>query len=122
MLVENGFDSLEEIAYLPKEELLVDELDEATVDALKENAKATLNNPLELKRAVGMGELVGLGLSENERNILQANEVFNNQDVADLAAFELQDLLPGMSEEKAGEIVLKARSKVPQEEAELVAS
>lgn len=122
VLVENGFDSLEEIAYLPKEELLVDELDEATVDALKENAKATLNNPLELKRALGMGELVGLGLSETERNLLQSNEVLNNQDVADLAAFELQDLLPGMSEEKASEIVLKARSKVPQEEAELIAS
>ncbi|STU96795.1 transcription termination protein NusA [Klebsiella pneumoniae] len=40
VLVEEGFSSLEELAYVPMKELLeIDGLDEATVEALRERAK-----------------------------------------------------------------------------------
>ncbi len=43
MLVEEGFSSLEELAYVPMKELLeIDGLDEATVEALRERAKNAL--------------------------------------------------------------------------------
>ncbi len=43
VLVEEGFSSLEELAYVPMKELLeIDGLDEATVEALRERAKNAL--------------------------------------------------------------------------------
>lgn len=46
MLVEEGFSTLEELAYVPMKELLeIDGLDEPTVEALRERAKNALTTP-----------------------------------------------------------------------------
>lgn len=56
MLVEEGFSSLEELAYVPMKELLeIDGLDEATVEALRERAKNALTT-LALAQEESLGD------------------------------------------------------------------
>lgn len=51
MLVEEGFSTLEELAYVPMKELLeIDGLDEPTVEALRERAKNALTTPRWLRK------------------------------------------------------------------------
>ncbi|NHW22511.1 transcription termination/antitermination protein NusA, partial [Escherichia coli] len=54
--VEEGFSSLEELAYVPMKELLeIDGLDEATVEALRERAKNALTT-LALAQEESLGD------------------------------------------------------------------
>lgn len=109
ILVENGFTSLEEIAYLPLQELDVLELGEETTQALRDNAKETLNNPASLIKAEGAGELISLGFSHEDVTKLQEEGIFGSNEIADLATFELQDLLTHLSDNDAQHIIMKAR-------------
>lgn len=114
LLVENGFSSVEEVAYLPRAEFDVEELDDETIDALRENARITTENKELLKSSVGAGELIGLGFDDNEVNVLQKNHVFGQQDVADLAVFELQDIFNQMDDVTAQKIIMLARKHDPR--------
>jgi N utilization substance protein A len=109
MLISEGFSTLEEIAYVPRQELYVEGLDDETIDALRTNAKDTLSDPIALAKAVGNGELLLLGLDASQRETLQSNGVFANNDVADLATFELVEFVPEMEEQLASQIIMKAR-------------
>jgi len=111
ILMENGFTSLEEVAYLPRAEFDVEELDDETIDALRENAKQTLSNAAALVIANGAGELVGLGFSVEEMEQLQQANIFGNSEMADLAAFELQEILPSLSDEEAQQFIMKSRKQ-----------
>ena len=54
VLVEEGFSTLEELAYVPIKELLeIDGLDEDTVEALRERAKAALTTLARHKKKAG---------------------------------------------------------------------
>jgi len=108
-IVENGYNSIEEIAYLPIHELELDDLDEETINALKANAKDTLADKEKLSKADSIQTLYSLGFNEAEVNLLMENNLFICQDIADLSTYDLQDVIPDIDLTKAKDIIMKAR-------------
>ncbi|MFY9178250.1 MAG: transcription termination factor NusA [Venatoribacter sp.] len=115
LLVEEGFTSLDEIAYVPIEEMLeIDGLDEDIVNALRSRAKDVL-----LTRAIATEEkLEGakpaddlLNMEGMERHIalfLASRGICTMEDLAEQSIDELLDI-EGMTEEKAAELIMTAR-------------
>ena len=116
VLVEEGFSTLEEIAYVPIEEMLaIEGFDEDIVQELRKRAEDAL-----LTKAIANEEALGdaqpaddlLEMEGMERQLafkLAANEVVTMDDLADLAITELLDIAPDLSEAKAAVLILKAR-------------
>lgn len=109
-IYENGFDSIEEIAFLSNEELNLEELDDETLLVLKKNAKDSLANPSVLNHIKNINELVALGFYGAESELLIANKVYSKEDVADLSTYDLTDIIEGFDEERAKKIILLARA------------
>jgi N utilization substance protein A len=114
LLVANGFSSLEEIAYVPKEELLaIKEFDEEIVEELRNRANDTL-----LTQALTGGQSVGgtpeasllemEGMTESLANRLAAMGITTMDELAEQSVDELL-ALEGMTEKKAGALIMKAR-------------
>ncbi|KTD19711.1 transcription termination factor NusA [Legionella londiniensis] len=114
ILVANGFSSLEEIAYVPKDELLsIEEFDEEIVDELRSRANDSL---LTQALASGQtategsdGDLLSLeGMTEELAEQLKGAGITTVEELAEQSVDELQELT-GMTEEKAGALIMKAR-------------
>jgi N utilization substance protein A len=112
LLVENGFNTVEEVAYVPKDEFAELDLDDETVAELKARAKEYLSNQELIAIEAKNKELISLGFSHDEIGELNKNEVYNKSDVADLGTFDLLDFLPTMGEDKAKDVIMKARDLV----------
>lgn len=125
ILVQEGFTTVDEVAYVPAEELLkIDEFDEAIVEELGNRARDWL-----LTQAIageetldGAGapaeDLLALeGMDEGLAYELAARGVCTQEDLAECATDELMDL-EGMTEERAGELIMKARAPWFEDEAE----
>ncbi|WMQ74440.1 MAG: Transcription termination/antitermination protein NusA [Sodalis sp.] len=116
VLVEEGFSSLEELAYVPINELLeIQGLDKETVKALRERAKSVLTTlalAQEENRGAGVPAEDMLGLPELERDMafkLAARGVCTLEDLAEQSVDDLSDI-EGLSSEKAGELIMAARN------------
>ncbi|AGR60553.1 transcription termination/antitermination protein NusA [Salmonella bongori] len=116
VLVEEGFSTLEELAYVPMKELLeIDGLDEPTVEALRERAKnalATLAQAQEesLGDNKPADDLLNLeGLDRDMAFKLAARGVCTLEDLADQGIDDLADI-EGLTDEKAGELIMAARN------------
>ncbi|ECF7064742.1 transcription termination/antitermination protein NusA [Salmonella enterica subsp. enterica] len=116
VLVEEGFSTLEELAYVPMKELLeIDGLDEPTVEALRERAKnalATLAQDQEasLGDSKPADDLLNLeGLDRDMAFKLAARGVCTLEDLADQGIDDLADI-EGLTDEKAGELIMAARN------------
>ncbi|TKK18842.1 transcription termination/antitermination protein NusA [Enterobacter cancerogenus] len=116
VLVEEGFSTLEELAYVPMKELLeIDGLDEATVEALRERAKNALTT-LALAQEESLGDnkpaddLLNLeGLDRATAFKLAARGVCTLEDLAEQGVDDLADI-EGLTDEKAGELIMAARN------------
>ncbi|HKS32240.1 MAG TPA: transcription termination factor NusA [Enterobacteriaceae bacterium] len=116
MLVEEGFSSLEELAYVPIKELLaIDDLDEATVETLRERAKNALTT-MALAKEESLGDnkpaddLLNLeGLDREMAFKLAARGVCTLEDLAEQGVDDLSDI-EDMTDEKAGELIMAARN------------
>lgn len=116
VLVEEGFSSLEELAYVPMKELLeIDGLDEDTVEALRDRAKAALTT-LALAQEESLGDqkpaddLLNLaGLERSMAFKLAARGVCTLEDLAEQGIDDLADI-EGLSDEQAGELIMAARN------------
>ncbi|QMV53224.1 transcription termination factor NusA [Ewingella americana] len=116
VLVEEGFSTLEELAYVPMKELLeIDGLDENTVDALRERAKEALTT-LALAQEESLGDnkpaedLLNLaGLERSMAFKLAAHGVCTLEDLAEQGVDDLADI-EGLSDEQAGELIMAARN------------
>ncbi|TPG61597.1 transcription termination factor NusA [Ewingella americana] len=116
VLVEEGFSTLEELAYVPMKELLeIDGLDEDTVDALRERAKEALTT-LALAQEESLGDnkpaedLLNLaGLERSMAFKLAAQGVCTLEDLAEQGVDDLADI-EGLSDEQAGELIMAARN------------
>ena len=116
LLVEEGFSSLEELAYVPINELLeIDGLDEDTVEALRDRAKNALTT-LALAKEESLGDtkpaddLLGLeGLEREMAFKLAAIGVCTLEDLAEQGVDDLTDI-DGLSDERAGELIMAARN------------
>jgi N utilization substance protein A len=113
LLIAEGFASLEQVAYVPLEEMLeIESFDEDTVNELRSRAKeALLTMEIAHEESVGVVvlELRDLeGLSSAQLDKLAENGVHTLDDLADLAVDELTDLT-GQSEDEAKALIMKAR-------------
>jgi N utilization substance protein A len=116
VLVEEGFTTLEEIAYVPMEEMLaIEGFDEEIVDELRNRAKDAL-----LTKAIAKEEALGdvkpaddlLEMRTMTRELafkLAGNEVVTMEDLAELAVPELLDIAPDLSEDDAAQYIMIAR-------------
>jgi N utilization substance protein A len=111
ILIAEGFSSLEEVAYVPMQEMLeIESFDEDTVNELRTRAKDALLT-MEIARQGGtvsqeLRDLEGLTPALIEK--LQAAGVNTRDDVGDLATDELVDIV-GIDEAQATTIIMKAR-------------
>ncbi|MEM0909399.1 MAG: transcription termination factor NusA [Pseudomonadota bacterium] len=118
VLAEEGFTTLEEIAYVPASELLeIDGLDEDVVDELRNRAKAALTtqalaNEESLEAAEPEEDLLNLeGLDRHLAFVLASRGVNNLEKLAEQGTDEISDI-EELNEEKAGELIMAARNIV----------
>jgi N utilization substance protein A len=113
LLVAEGFTSLEQVAYVPLEEMLeIESFDEDTVSELRARAKDALLT-MEIASEEDIGdvalELRDLsGLTSELIAKLAENGVHTLDDLADLAVDELTELT-GHSDDEAKALIMKAR-------------
>ncbi len=113
ILIEEGFSSLEEIAYVPLNEMLeIEAFDEDTVHELRNRARDAL-----LTQAIATEEKVeGValdlksldGMTSELLAKLAEHEIQTRDDLAELAVDELTEMT-GVDEEAAKALIMKAR-------------
>jgi len=116
LLAEEGFTSLEEIAYVPTAELLdIDGMDEDIVEQLRERAKAALTTQAlaseeSLENAEPAEDLLNLeGLEKHLAYVLASRGVITLEDLAEQGVDEIADI-EELDETKAGELIMAARN------------
>ncbi len=114
ILVQEGFTTLEEVAYVPLEEMLeIESFDEATITELRSRARnALLNAALvnEEKVEHGIGDLLKLdGMDDDLARDLAAKGVVTQEHLADLDVEELVEL-SGLDEDRANALIMAARA------------
>lgn len=115
ILVAEGFSTVEEIAYVPAAELLaVEGFDEDIVEELRARARdALLNDALaveeEMEDHKPAEDLLAVeGMDEATAYAIAGHGVITKQDLADLATFELLDMVD-MDEAQAAALIMAAR-------------
>ncbi|MBC7609111.1 MAG: transcription termination/antitermination protein NusA [Polaromonas sp.] len=117
ILIHEGFTSLEEIAYVPLQEMLeIESFDEDTVHELRSRAKdVLLTMEIALEEGAEAAEPVSQDLNDVEGLTpeliakLQAGGIHTRDDLADLAGDELSEIT-GQSEDEATTLIMKARA------------
>ena len=114
ILVHEGFSTLEEIAYVPIDELIqIEAFDEDTVNELRSRASAVI-----LKEAISNEEKIQSpaddllnmeGMDSDTAKLLASKSIITMEDLAELAADELLDIVK-MDEERAKELIMTARA------------
>lgn len=113
ILVQEGFSTLEEIAYVPLAEMLeIDAFDEDTVEELRKRARAALLTEAiakEEKVEEAAEDLLTLeGMDDATAHLLASKGIATMDDLAELAIDELVELT-AMDEERAKALIMKAR-------------
>lgn len=116
LLIEEGFTSLEEVAYVPVKELLsIEGFDEETVNELRSRAKnALLTEALAAEETAIHQEssdslLEVTGMDNQLASILTSRGILTKEDLAELSVDDLKDI-QGLSESKAAELIMAARA------------
>ncbi len=116
LLINEGFASLEEVAYVPATEFMeIGDFDEETVEELRNRAKAALTTQAlaseeSLEGAEPAEDLLALeGLEKHLALVMASKGVVTLEDLAEQAIDELVDITE-LSEEKAGELIMAARN------------
>jgi len=116
MLVQEGFTSLEEVAYVPLEEMLeIEGLDEDIVNELRTRAKDALLNLAiaseeKLEEAEPAEDLLSMdGMDRHLAFVLASQGVITMEDLAEQSIDDLIDI-DGMDEAKAGALIMTARA------------
>lgn len=120
ILVQEGFSSLDEVAYVPISEMLeIEEFDAEIVDTLRDRAKEVL-----LTQAIAKEETLKEpdeslmtmdGMTKELAYTLAEREVTSMDDLAELSVDELMEI-DGMDEERAAELIMTARAPWFEEE------
>ncbi len=116
VLVDEGFTSLEEVAYVPLEEIAnIDGFDEEIAEELRDRAKDSL-----LTQAIASEEQLGetepaedlLSMDGMERHLaflLASKGIVTMEDLAEQAVDDIVDI-EGLDEQRAGELIMTARA------------
>ena len=125
ILVQEGFSSIDEVAYVPKSEMLeVEEFDEDMVDELRGRAKDVLltraiTNEEGLSDKVPAEDLLNMeGMDSALANKLAKNGIVTMEDLAEQSVDDLLEI-DAMDEELAAKLIMTARAPwfVEQEQA-----
>lgn len=113
ILVEEGFSTLEEVAYIPIEEMLeIQEFDRETIEELRNRARnALLTDAIATEEKIGHASEALLALEGMDIELvreLAAKGISTQEELADLAADDLVELT-GIDFERASKIIIKAR-------------
>jgi len=115
ILVQEGFTSVEEVAYVPIEEMLdIEEFDEDIVEELRNRAKDVL-----LTKAIASEELLGdekpaddllnmEGMDEKLAFKMAAKGIVTMEDLAEQSVDEIVEI-EGLDDERAAQLIMKAR-------------
>lgn len=116
MLADEGFTSLEEIAFVPVAELLeIDGLDEEIIEALRDRAKEAITTQAlaseeTLEGSEPAADLLALdGLERHLAFVLASRGVITLEDLAEQGVDEISDI-EELDEAKAGELIMAARN------------
>ncbi|PMR81143.1 transcription termination factor NusA [Halomonas urumqiensis] len=116
LLVEEGFTSLEEVAYVPVEEMLeIEEFDEDLIEELRARAKDELLNLAiaseeELDGAQPADDLLEMeGMERHLAFILASRGIVSMEDLAEQSVDDLMDI-EGMDEGRAAALIMTARA------------
>jgi len=116
ILVQEGYSSMEEMAYVPTKELLaIDEFDEAIVEELRSRARDVL-----LTRAIASEEIIDdaepaedllslEGMDKSLAYVLASRGVITREDLAEQAVDDLLEI-DELDEVRAGELIMAARA------------
>ena len=114
ILVQEGFSTLEEVAYVPLTEMLeIDAFDEATVNELRSRARNAL-----LTQAIASEEKVEHdiedllkveGMDNDTARLLASKGVGTQEELADYATDDLVEAT-GLDEERAKTLIMAARA------------
>jgi N utilization substance protein A len=114
ILVQEGFSSLEEIAYVPLSEMIeIEAFDEDTVNELRKRARdAILTEAIAKEEKVeeaSEGLLTMEGMDAETAHLLASKGVSTMEDLADLAVDDLVELT-AMDAERAKQLIMTARA------------
>ncbi|MFM9271534.1 transcription termination factor NusA [Halomonas elongata] len=116
LLVEEGFTSLEEVAYVPVEEMLeIEELDEELIEELRARAKDELLNLAiaseeELDGAQPADDLLAMdGMERHLAFILASRGIVTMEDLAEQSVDDLIDI-EELDDERAASLIMTARA------------
>jgi N utilization substance protein A len=117
ILVQEGFTNLEEVAYVPKQELLtVEGFDEGLVDELRTRARDAL-----LTTAIAQEEKISLsdpaadllemeGMDEHTAHLLASHGIKTREELAEQSVDELTEIEGIGDEERIKELIMTARA------------
>lgn len=115
VLVEEGFTSLEEVAYVPVEEMLqIDGFDEDIVNELRSRAKDVLLTQAiaseeKLEDAKPAEDLLNMeGMDQHLALVLASHGICTMEDLAEQSVDDLLDI-EGINEDKAAQLIMTAR-------------
>ncbi len=115
ILVEVGFTSVEEVAYVPRDEMLaIEEFDSDMVDVIKERAKdALLINAIAFEEKIETSEpaddLLNMeGMDQDLAYKLASEGIVTMNDLAEQSVDDVLEFL-GMDETRAAELIMNAR-------------
>ncbi|GAB1595934.1 transcription termination factor NusA [Lysobacter claricitrinus] len=119
ILVSEGFNTVEEIAYVPVGELLaIEGFDEDIVEELRSRARDSLLNDAlaeeeSLEGQMPADDLLALdGMDEATAHALAAHGIRTSEDLSDLGADEVVEFgIDGLDEERAAALILAARAE-----------
>jgi N utilization substance protein A len=123
ILVQEGFSTVDEIAYVPPKELLeVEEFDEQIVEELRGRARDALLTQAISGEGEGVEEpaedLLNMeGMTRDLAFELAARKIVTMEDLAEQAVDDISDI-EGLDEEQAGTLIMKAREPWFAEETE----
>ncbi len=113
ILIDEGFTGLEEIAYVPMQELLeIEAFDEDTINELRTRARNALLTEaiVQEERVETAQDLLSLeGMTPELVAKLSESEIKTRDDLAELATDELAEIA-GIDEESASQFIMKARA------------
>lgn len=114
ILVQEGFGTLEEIAYVPMAEMAeIEAFDEDTINELRKRARAALLTDAiakEEKADEASADLLGMeGMDDETAHLLASKGVSTMEDLADLAVDDLVEMTK-MDAERAKTLIMTARA------------
>ena len=124
ILVQEGFSTIEEVAYVPSSELIaIEEFDEDIVEELRSRARDVLLTQAivqeeKIDEVEPAEDLLSLeGMDKGLAFTLASKGVVTREDLAELATDDLIEISE-MEEERAAELIMKARAHWFEEEAQ----